>query len=260
MEEASAIEELLRSADEGHCSLLSADGSTLLTREDTNSTAISEHFGGVLNRPSTISGAAIARLPQVETNVALDLPPSLRRNHQDRAAALQWEAPLDRMRSLLRRNYRASLQAKGNRQLCDNHRVSPRLNIAGKIFARILLNRLNNHLEEGLLPEIQYGFRCHRETTNMIFASRQLTGEVPGDEDSPGLPLLKHRREDPPQSPEQSSGTGPSAGKPMRFPSSSWDHGYDLRRPSIREQVPGDADPPVLYLRGPDESLRHGES
>nr|VZH92112.1 unnamed protein product [Spirometra erinaceieuropaei] len=25
-------------------------------------------------------------------------------------------------------------------------------------------------------------------------------------------------------------------------------------------EVPGDADPPVLYLRGPDESLRHGES
>ncbi|BHF68245.1 hypothetical protein SprV_0301127800 [Sparganum proliferum] len=36
-----------------------------------------EHVRGVLNRPSAISDAAIDRLPQVETNVDLDLPPSL---------------------------------------------------------------------------------------------------------------------------------------------------------------------------------------
>ncbi|BHF76107.1 hypothetical protein SprV_0501920500 [Sparganum proliferum] len=37
----------------------------------------SEHFLRVRHRPSTISDAAIALLPQVETNVDLDLPPSL---------------------------------------------------------------------------------------------------------------------------------------------------------------------------------------
>ncbi|BHF59869.1 hypothetical protein SprV_0100283000 [Sparganum proliferum] len=42
------------------------------------------------------------------------------------------------------------------------------------IFARILVNRLNNHLEQGLLPESQCGFRRHRGTTDMIFAARQL--------------------------------------------------------------------------------------
>ncbi|BHF61990.1 hypothetical protein SprV_0100497100 [Sparganum proliferum] len=42
------------------------------------------------------------------------------------------------------------------------------------ILARILLNRLNNHLEQGLLPESQCGFRRHRRTTDMIFAARQL--------------------------------------------------------------------------------------
>ncbi|VDL98529.1 unnamed protein product [Schistocephalus solidus] len=45
------------------------------------------------------------------------------------------------------------------------------LNIAGKIFARILLNRLNGHLEQGLLPESQCGFRRHRGTIDMIFAA-----------------------------------------------------------------------------------------
>nr|VZI25899.1 unnamed protein product [Spirometra erinaceieuropaei] len=63
---------------------------------------------------------------------------------------------------------------KGNRQVCDNHRGISLLNIARKIFARFLLNRLNNHLEQGLLPESQCGFRRHRGTTDMIFAARQL--------------------------------------------------------------------------------------
>nr|VZH99042.1 unnamed protein product [Spirometra erinaceieuropaei] len=63
---------------------------------------------------------------------------------------------------------------KENRQVCDNHRGISLLNIAGKIFARILLNRLNNHLEQGLLLESQCGFRRQRVTTDMIFAARQL--------------------------------------------------------------------------------------
>ncbi|BHF62470.1 hypothetical protein SprV_0200545200 [Sparganum proliferum] len=46
--------------------------------------------------------------------------------------------------------------------------------MAGKIFARILLNRLSSHLEQGLLPESQCGFRRNRGTTDMIFAAPQL--------------------------------------------------------------------------------------
>nr|VZI24975.1 unnamed protein product [Spirometra erinaceieuropaei] len=63
---------------------------------------------------------------------------------------------------------------QGNCQLCDNHQSIPLLNIAGKIFAHILLNRLNNHLEQGPLPESRRSFRRQRGTTNMIFAARQL--------------------------------------------------------------------------------------
>ncbi|BHF59591.1 hypothetical protein SprV_0100255100 [Sparganum proliferum] len=36
------------------------------------------------------------------------------------------------------------------------------------------LNRLNNCLEQGLLPDSQCGFRRHRGTTDIIFAARQL--------------------------------------------------------------------------------------
>ena len=49
------------------------------------------------------------------------------------------------------------------------------LSVAGKILARILLNRLTEHLEQQvLLPESQCGFRQGRGTVDMIFAARQL--------------------------------------------------------------------------------------
>ncbi|BHF72982.1 hypothetical protein SprV_0401605400 [Sparganum proliferum] len=66
---------------------------------------------------------------------------------------------------------------KGNRQFCDNHRGISLLNITGKVLARILLNRLNSHLEQGLMTESQCGFRSHRETTDMSLAARQLQGK-----------------------------------------------------------------------------------
>lgn len=46
---------------------------------------------------------------------------------------------------------------KGDRKACGNYRGISLLSIAGKIFARILLSRLQVVAEE-LLPESQYGF------------------------------------------------------------------------------------------------------
>nr|VZI22767.1 unnamed protein product [Spirometra erinaceieuropaei] len=69
----------------GTAPLLSADGNTLLTEMTQILQRWAEHFRGVLNRPSAISDVAIARGPQVETNVDLDLPPSL----QETIRALQ---------------------------------------------------------------------------------------------------------------------------------------------------------------------------
>nr|VZH94557.1 unnamed protein product [Spirometra erinaceieuropaei] len=56
---------------------VSADGPTLLTEKKQILQRWAEHYQGVLNRPSTISGSAIVPLPLVETNVDLNLPPSL---------------------------------------------------------------------------------------------------------------------------------------------------------------------------------------
>ncbi|BHF68435.1 hypothetical protein SprV_0301146900 [Sparganum proliferum] len=55
--------------------LLSADGSTLLTVKTQILQRWAKHFRGVLNRPSTISDATIAHLPQVEANADLVFPP-----------------------------------------------------------------------------------------------------------------------------------------------------------------------------------------
>nr|VZI06285.1 unnamed protein product [Spirometra erinaceieuropaei] len=73
----SAIKAVYGPPTKGTAPLLSADGSTLLTEKTQILQRWAEHFRGVLNRPSVISDAAIARLPQVATNVDLDLPPSL---------------------------------------------------------------------------------------------------------------------------------------------------------------------------------------
>ena len=62
----------------------------------------------------------------------------------------------------------------GDKRSCDNHRGISLLAIAGKILARVLLNRLLKHLQQGHLPESQCGIRAGRGTIDMVFAARQL--------------------------------------------------------------------------------------
>ncbi|BHF58429.1 hypothetical protein SprV_0100138100 [Sparganum proliferum] len=185
--------------------LLSADGSTLLTEKTKILQRWAEHIRGVLKRPSAISDAAIDRLPQVETNVDLDLASSLQETIRVVKQLSSGKAPdldatptevykhggpqlMDHLTALFQEMWRQGevpqdfkdativhlYKRKGNRQVCENHRGISLLNIAGKIFARIFFNRLNNHLEQGLLSESQCDVRRHCGTTDMIFAARQL--------------------------------------------------------------------------------------
>ncbi|BHF85746.1 hypothetical protein SprV_1002891800 [Sparganum proliferum] len=189
----------------GTAPLLSADGSTLLTEKTQILQRWTEHFPGVLNRPSGISDAAIDRLPQVETNVDLELPPSLQETSRVVQQVSSGKAPgsdtipaeaykhggsklIDHLTALFQEMWRQGevpqafkgativhlYKRKGNRQVCDNHRGNSLLHIVGKIFACILHNCLNNHLEQGLLPERQWDIRRHRGTTDMIFAAGKL--------------------------------------------------------------------------------------
>lgn len=62
---------------------------------------------------------------------------------------------------------------KGDRAECGNHRGISLLAIAGKVLAKIMLNRLKI-ISEAVLPESQCGFRAGRSTADMIFTLRQL--------------------------------------------------------------------------------------
>ena len=55
----------------GSSPVLSADGNTLYTDKEMILKRWAEHFNNVLNRPSSINEAAIARLPQVVPNMSL---------------------------------------------------------------------------------------------------------------------------------------------------------------------------------------------
>ena len=62
---------------------------------------------------------------------------------------------------------------KGNLHICDNWRGISLLGVIGKLFARILQDRLQC-VAEGLLPESQSGFRRGRGCMNMVFVTRQM--------------------------------------------------------------------------------------
>ncbi|BHF69580.1 hypothetical protein SprV_0301262600 [Sparganum proliferum] len=160
----------------GTAPLPNADGTTLLTEKTQILQRWAEHIRGVLNRPSTISDAAIARLPLVETNVDFDIPPSL---YETSSAVLQLSSGKTRGSDAIpAETYKHGLQLmdhlitlygemwcqeeipqdfkdatvallyklKGNRQLRDNNRGISVPNIAGKVFVHILLDSLNSHL------------------------------------------------------------------------------------------------------------------
>ena len=64
---------------------------------------------------------------------------------------------------------------KGNRACCDDHRGISLLSIAGKVLARIILNRLSTYVfSSNIIPESQCGFRAGRGTADMIFTARQV--------------------------------------------------------------------------------------
>ena len=190
----------------GTTPLLSADGSSLLTDKEAILKRWAEHFDGVLNRPSPINDEAINRLPQVECNPLLDKLPTVSETVKAIKLLSSGKAPgldaipaeiykaggppvAEKLTELFHIMWRKEaipqkfkdatiihlFKRKGNPQICDNHRGISLLSIAGKILARVLLNRLNEHLERsGLLPEGQCGFRKNRGTIDMIFTARHL--------------------------------------------------------------------------------------
>ena len=62
---------------------------------------------------------------------------------------------------------------KGERNDCNNYRGISLRSIVVKVYARVILIRLQK-LAEHIYPESQCGFRAERSTIDMIFSLRQL--------------------------------------------------------------------------------------
>ena len=73
----SAVKAIYSPLVSGATPILSADGSTHLTEKEKILDRWAEHFNNVLNRPSTINEEAISKLPQVEVDSSLSVPPTV---------------------------------------------------------------------------------------------------------------------------------------------------------------------------------------
>ena len=67
---------------------------------------------------------------------------------------------------------------KGNKADCGNYRGISLLTIAGKILARVLLNRLISTVSKDNLPEVKCGFRPGRSTENGVYLKYRLDGSL----------------------------------------------------------------------------------
>ena len=72
---------------------------------------------------------------------------------------------------------------KGDLCVCDNWRGISLLDVVGKLFARIIQDRLQV-IAEDILPASQCGFRRGRGCVDMIFAARQLVEKTVEHDDS----------------------------------------------------------------------------
>ena len=163
-----------------------------------------EHYSDLYGRENTISDAtleAVERLPLMEK---LDETPSLEELNKAIDGLPTGKAPgldgipaeviksakgplLEHLHALLCQcwvegdvpqdmrdcNIITLYKNKGDRSDCNNYRGISLLSIVGKVFARVVLNRLQK-LADRVYPESQCGFRSERSTIDMIFSLRQL--------------------------------------------------------------------------------------
>ena len=78
------------------------------------------------------------------------------------------QAPADLKDALI-----VAIHKKGDKADCGNYRGISLLSVVGKLFAKIISNRLT-HIAEDVLPDTQCGFRPASGTIDMIFALRQV--------------------------------------------------------------------------------------
>ena len=189
----------------GTTQLLAQDGTTALKEKDKTLDRFAQHFDQLLNVPGTVDKAALEELPKVNADAELELDdvPSLdellaainstRENKAPgvcRIPAEVWKyGGLGLQKKLhelivyiwrteqIPQNWKDAnivpIFKKGSRKECGNYRGISLLSVAGKILARIILNRLDKICSQ-ILPETQCGFRSNRSTIDIVFSLRQI--------------------------------------------------------------------------------------
>ena len=184
---------------------------TALLKENGDLTASPEevtarwhgHFTKILNIPSEYKDEVIDEIQQLPTKSHLDEPPTeeeiesaLAKLKNGKASGKTGILPEmvkyggaelgDRILDLIKvvweeetvvKDWKDAtimpIPKKGNLQICDNWRGISLLDVVGKLFARVIQERLQVIAEE-ILPESQCGFRKARGCVDMIYVARQL--------------------------------------------------------------------------------------
>ena len=69
-------------------------------------------------------------------------------------------------------------KGKGKKSPCGSYRGISLLEAVGKVFSRLLLNRLEKYVCPAIIPESQSGFRAGRGTVAIIFSASLLRNAV----------------------------------------------------------------------------------
>ena len=160
-----------------------------------------EHFKGLFSDQRFVEETSLAKIPQADVKSFLDNPPTCDEIKEAIAKLKHGKSPgsdgipaevyqhggdalLSRLHDLFTKCWELGVlpqdlkdativslyKNKGAKSDCSNYRGITLLSIAGKILARVLLNRLIPAIAEEVMPESQCGFRANIGTSDIIFA------------------------------------------------------------------------------------------
>lgn len=200
-----ALREVYGPTHQTQAPLCSSDGSTVLTDKKDILNCWTEHYGSLFGDTRSVKDSSIENIEQQQVKHELDNPPFLEEVKMavkqiksrkapgiDGIPAEVYKQGGDQLLETLTNLFILCLEKgelpgdlwdavivslyknKGKKSDCSNYRGITLLSIAGKILARVLLNRLTPAIAEEVLPESQCGFRANQGTTDMIFVLRQI--------------------------------------------------------------------------------------
>lgn len=177
---------------------------TIIIEKDKQMDRWVEHYLDLYSTTNSVSENAVNNIPSLPEMMELDTEPSIEELKEAIKALKSGKAPgSDGIPPELIKNAQSSLlqpiyglllrcwyegevpramrdakiitlyKNKGDRSDCNNYRGISLLSIVGKIFARVLLPRLQT-VANRVYPEAQCGFRAGRSTIDMVFSIRQL--------------------------------------------------------------------------------------